>query len=95
VERIAWRVSSLVITLLAPASFLSLGAFYCYSFMECLVNDCVQQVNERPWVMLTSVFLVFYLIARFVRIALIVSCFRSMPADMYVTIPWLQYVPHF
>jgi hypothetical protein len=95
VERIAWRVSSLVITLLAPASFLSLGVFYCYSFMECLVNDCVQQVNERPWVMLTSVFLVFYLIARFVLIALIFSCFRSMPADMYVTITWLQYVPHF
>jgi hypothetical protein len=95
-ERIAWRVSSLMITLLAPMSLLSVGAFLCYEFSVCIANECAHQViDERPWKGITLALLVLYLIARFTLIALILSCFRSMPAEIYVTIVWLQYVPHF
>lgn len=86
--RVLWRVFAIIATSTGPVTILFVSALLA-------LNSFVDDIPEFV-VMFPTYFLVFvYSVSRIGLVVLIFYCFSSMPAGVYKTVNWLQFLPHF
>ncbi|PMD31518.1 hypothetical protein L207DRAFT_640790 [Hyaloscypha variabilis F] len=83
-----WRIFAITATVTGPATILFVFALLVLLAFDINVSDTI----------MSRVFLFFIFIYAASRIGLVVLifyCFSSMPAGVYETVNWLQFLPHF
>jgi hypothetical protein len=94
-ELMIWRVCSLLITLVPLTTLLIPPFIFFYNWRRGYYYnlggmDRIAKIARISFLLCMSV----YFAARIILLVQMFLCFRSMPADVYVTVEWLQYVPH-
>jgi hypothetical protein len=99
-ELMIWHVCSLLVTLVPLVVLLMPLFVFCYNWRRAYFSgvldkdshtDGMDRVAKTARILIcTSV----YFAARIILLVPVFLCFRSMPADVCVTVEWLQYVPH-
>jgi hypothetical protein len=88
IARELWRIFAIIATGTGPATILLMSAAAALEAFDFYVPDAV--------VVFLMYFPVFvYAASRIGLVVLIFYCFSSMPAGVYKTVNWLQFLPHF
>jgi len=89
--RIIWRSFALAATATGPLAFVFI--IIAQAILEDLgrLTDLLR--NVTLWVL--GLLLAVYILARLALIVLVFYCFSSMPAAVYQTVNWAQFLPHF
>jgi hypothetical protein len=85
--RALWRIFAIAATGAGPVIILVL-------LVIVALEDSID-IPERVAKVLVSFLLFVYLAARIGLVVLIFYCFSSMPAGVYETVNWVQFLPHF
>jgi hypothetical protein len=97
-----WLVCSLLVTLV-PLVVLLLPLFiFCYNWRRAYFSGALDKDSHTDGMdrvakiarILLLICMSVYFAARIMLLVQMFLCFRSIPADVYVTVEWLQYVPH-
>ncbi len=89
-----WRVCSLLVTLVSLLPFLIPLSMFCFNWLWA-THSKPGRMTHTAKILRTLFFICMfvYLVARIILVQMFLY-FRSMPADVYVAVEWLQYVPH-
>ncbi|PMD39370.1 hypothetical protein L207DRAFT_459969 [Hyaloscypha variabilis F] len=90
VIRTLWRTFALAATGTGPAAIF-LIVFYLFILKPKFPGDFVGGVMAILMFLLALI----YIISRLALIGLIFYCFSSMPAEVYETVDWTKFLPHF
>jgi hypothetical protein len=83
VEQLLWRIASAIITAALPP----------YAFLVLFISQTSGWVNNLLR-LLVFVVPVPYVISRLILLVLPFYALRSLPAEVYQTVPWTTYIPH-
>jgi hypothetical protein len=87
--RMLWRIFGVAATSVSPFTIL-------FVFLVLMLNRInIINVPSKVAFTILSFMLMVYVISRIGLVVLVFYCFSSMPADVYKTINWLQFLPHF
>jgi hypothetical protein len=86
--RMLWRIFAIAATSTYPFTLL-------YALMALLMSKTGTGSNELVSKIILSFVLAIYVVSRIGLMVLIFYCFASMPAGVYETVDWLQFLPHF
>lgn len=110
IERLLWRICSIIISASIPASWLTstLVSFvlkrlfphvwYGHVQSESYFRSTTGRVSVRDWLafhrVIHAIGLVLYVLARLYLIAEMFSSLRSQPSGAYITVEWTNFWPH-
>ncbi|KEF63738.1 uncharacterized protein A1O9_01716 [Exophiala aquamarina CBS 119918] len=110
VERLLWRICSIIISVSIPAAWLTStvvsfvlkrvlpNIWYGHVQSESYFHSTSDRVSVRDWFafhrVIHAIGLILYVLARLYLIAEMFSSLRSQPAAAYITVEWTNFWPH-
>ncbi|KAK7030840.1 hypothetical protein VNI00_013948 [Paramarasmius palmivorus] len=93
-ERLQWRISSLLVTLLPLLIGSAHRAINDYGVSEFWALAFILAFNARPIILILVVSTVSYVVARLWLISLAFMALRDLPPSAYWTVQWTTFIPH-
>ncbi len=101
-ERWLWRMSTIAIAVYPTSIALSTVIFYVKSLWDFgpSIGDIFHSLmigtksHERASIVLTSIGVPLYVIARLILLGLLFSTLRDLPPSAYQAVRWTSYIPH-
>jgi hypothetical protein len=91
--RIIWRSFALAATGTGPLAFVFI--IIAPAILEKLAGESLRNLLRYVTLWVLGLLLAVYILARLGLIVLVFYCFSSMPAAVYETVNWAQFLPHF
>lgn len=89
IVRLLWRIFGITATGTGPFAILYLA------IIRVIDNSGYETALDYVANILLGLLLLLYVICRIGLIVLVFYCFSSMPAGVYQTVNWTQFLPHF